>query len=191
MQFSSRHAWRRDVPLRRKNKPAHSMPSPPYNPNRRRRPNAMRSINLALISGALSITGCGSGGATLSIEQLEQGFINEQQVEVDLGDYAVPIPVLVTESEGKSHYENILLLRFRLWALVNPSEESVTKRLIRRNRGKVRDRVMTECRNAPLVDVQDPNLTALRSRVRDRLQPLFDGDLLQRVFVTDVLIDPF
>lgn len=144
----------------------------------------------AMACALLMVVGCSDSQVSLGIAEIERGRIREQLVEVSLGEFSVPIPVGEPVSQGVVRQKNLLLLRFSLWALVAPDDTARVERLMKRNAGAIRDRVIVTCRSAPLDDVQDPNMAALRSRLLDQLLPLFEGNLLRRVFVTDTLTDP-
>lgn len=153
-----------------------------------RPPNAAPRRALAAV--ALALAGCGGGEEALDIESLESLPTRPRLVEVNLGQYSIPAPGLFEGPNHQMQYKNFLLVRFRLHALVSPEQEPAARRVLETRRGLLRDRVITVCRSAPLDDLQDPHLTALRSRTLDAVQPIFEGYLLHRVFFTDVMRDP-
>lgn len=168
-------------------------PMPPahrtHNPNRRWPGPIGRVVVVAACLAAP--WGCGSPtGSSLDIAAIEQGRIRERFEEISLGEFSVPIPMTYASDTQKTNYRTFMLMRFKLWALAPPHHAASVKRLAERNRGVLRDRVMTTCRRAPIGDLQDPYHTALRSRLLDELQPLFEGQMLRRVFMGDVLTDP-
>ncbi len=145
---------------------------------------------LSLAALLLATAGCGEKQAASLIDQIEHSQVNERLVELELGEFAIPISAPYLDEHQLTRYRSVMLLRFELWGLVSPGQESASKKIAKRHAGEIRDRIMTTCRAAALGDLQDPNLTALRSRMLDNLQPLFEGHLLRRVFVTEVLSDP-
>lgn len=144
----------------------------------------------ALAALALAVVGCGRAERATGLESIDQLDTLPRLVEVTLGEFSIPAPGLFEGADGKLHYRNYLHMRFRMHALVSPEDEPATRRLLERRRGMVRDRVITVCRSAPPDDLQDPHLTALRSRTLDAIQPIFDGHMVHRVFFTDVLCEP-
>ena len=49
---------------------------------------------------------------------------------------------------------------------------------------------MTTCRKSTINDLLDPQLTAFRARLMDAVQQLFEGSILRRVVISDVIQDP-
>jgi hypothetical protein len=169
------------------------MPSRRYNPNpttpsRGLSPGAWLAVVLAALT--LAAVGCGEQRATSLIDQIEHSQVNERLVELELGEFAIPISAPYLDEHQSTRNRSVMLLRFELWGLVSPRQAAASKRIAARNAGTIRDRVITTCRAAAVGDLQDPNLTALRSRMLDSIQPLFEGHMLRRVFVTEVLSDP-
>lgn len=156
-----------------------------YNPNQRHWPT------LASACVAVALAGCGGEETiTFTIDEQEVGRISEELVEIEIGDFEVPVPVAYVDEHSKTRYKNAVLFRFHLDALVEPSAAGSAKRLVDRNRSAIRDRVMTTCREASVTELLDPYLNALRSRALDAIQPIFEGHLLRRLVVTDVITDP-
>ncbi|WP_146583680.1 hypothetical protein [Posidoniimonas polymericola] len=138
-----------------------------------------------------ALVGCGGDEkVTFTIDEQEVGRISEELVEVAIGDFEVPVPVAYVDDESNTRYKNAVLFRFHLDALVDPHEASSARRLVERNSSTLNDRVMTTCRNSTIGELLDPQLNAFRSRALDAVQPIFEGHLLRRLVITDVITDP-
>lgn len=162
-----------------------------YNPNHPdRRPRRWGAV-LSCVAPLAVLAGCGGDAPVqFTINEQEMGRIAEELVEIPLGQYEVPVPAPYADDSAQTRYKTALLFRFRLDALVEPHESGSTARLIGRNKNSLRDRVMTTCRNSSVNELLDPQLTAFRARVLDEIQPLFEGHLVRRLVITEVLTDP-
>jgi len=149
----------------------------------------IRSIAL-FASCALLLAGCGGDGGMAKYEEFENVHFREELVEVPLGHYAVPVPVLRTDEAGEVVRENSIQMKFTLHGLVAPYHVAEAERIRNRHEGELRDRVIRVCRNSSLEDLVEPQLSTLKSRILDVAQPLFEGVMLKRVVVTDVSSEP-
>ena len=146
-----------------------------------------RCAAAALIASA--VLGCG-GGDEPAFEKFETLQFRELLVEVPLGDYTVPVPVVSNDEAGGATRTNLLEMKFTLHGLVKPDLKPQMLDQAERQEGQLRDSVIRVCRNLPIDDVLDPQLATLRSRVLDSTQSLFEGSALRRVLVTDVTCEP-
>lgn len=144
-------------------------------------------VAVALVSSAL--LGCG-GEEEAGFDSYETLQFREPLVEVPLGDFIVPVPVVANDDDGNATRSNLLQMKFTLHGLVTPKIEPQVLEQAQRQQGQLRDSVIRVCRNLPIDDVLDPQLATLRSRVLDSTQTLFEGSALRRVLVTDVTCEP-
>ena len=145
---------------------------------------------MLLASCVLLAAGCGGEDGLAKYDEFEHVQIREELVEVPLGHYTVPVPLLGTNDTGEVIRQNTIQMKFMLHGLVAPYHVSKAERIRDRHEGEMRDRVIRVCRNASLEDLVEPQLSTLKSRVLDVTQPLFEGVMLKRVVLTDVASEP-
>lgn len=143
---------------------------------------------LAPLLAAALMVGCGGEESRqrVSLAQLEAGPDDSRFVEVHLGEYMIPVPTVRRDLE-RPQQVNFMQMRFSLHGVVAEEDEKAALALAERHRGKLRDRVITACRESSLEDLGDPYLQTFRLRLLDQLQPLFNDGLLDRVLFTDVV----
>lgn len=130
--------------------------------------------------------GCDEEKPPSIFDEVSQLPKQEELVEVDLGVYSVPVPVVIGAATTAAAPANLLQLEFQLFGLVNPNAVGEVDRLLRRNRGRVRDRVITVCRQTPREDLADAQWSTLKAHLLDALQPMLGGPALRRVGVSRV-----
>ena len=108
--------------------------------------------------------------------------------EVPLGKYEVPIPLRRDRAEEHLPQRNRLRFDFELYAVVPPEHVSRVTHNWEGHEGAVRDRVIRVCRNASLAELQEPELSTLKSRLMDALQTHLGNQELRRLLMTDVLV---
>lgn len=146
-------------------------------------------LNGLRVVALLAMVGC--GGDEVSVyRRFEALPFRESLVEMPLGEFAIPVPVVAADEAGGLVRTNLLQTKFELYCQVKPAAESEVRQLAQRNRGELRDRVIRVCRNSSLEDLLDPQLSTFRSRVLDAIQPLFGGVTLRGVLVPEMNTDP-
>lgn len=139
---------------------------------------------------AFSLAGCSSSDDGGVYADLEAVVLRERLVEVALGSFEIPVPIEVIDEAGKRHSANVMQLKFALAAVVAPGDAKQVNRISKRDAGQLRDRVIRVCRNASVDELMDPQLSTLRSRLRDSAQPLFEGDTIRRMVLDDFISEP-
>lgn len=143
-------------------------------------------FSLLAALGLLALaSGCG-GSSSPSYDDFEVFQFREEMTETSLGHFSVPVPLIVSGDEAS----NRIQFQFELFGVVKPEAESRTLRLAERHKGQLRDRVIRVCRNARIEDLLDPQLSTLRSRLLDTIQPLLDGVAVDRVLVVVETTEP-
>lgn len=136
----------------------------------------------------LAAAGCG-GVEELATPDYELLSFREQLAEIPLGAYSVPVPIAF-EAEGGLGRDNRLQFRFELFALVSPRDRAKAIACLARQKGQLRDTVISVCRNSTVDDLLDPQLSNLRSRLLDAIQPLLENVTPKRILVTRRMTEP-
>jgi flagellar basal body-associated protein FliL len=111
-------------------------------------------------------------------------------MELSLGKYTVPIPMLVNPAGKRPAQYNRFQFDFQLFALVSEQEKSQVEEAWKRHEGKIRDRVIQICRNASIEELQEPELAMLKAKLMDALSPQLGNDDVQRLLITEVVSQP-
>src|SRR6478736_6756359 len=131
-----------------------------------RRPASCRRApwSAAVCAGALFAAGCSSPPA-FQFDKLDISVTRDSLSEFSLGKYKIPIPIANDRTDDHGKWSNRLEFDFELFALVAPAEASRLADSWERHEGKIRDRVIQVCRNASLDELQEPELSTLKSRL--------------------------
>jgi hypothetical protein len=108
--------------------------------------------------------------------------------EVPLGQYAIPLPLRRDRVDVQSPLRNCLRFDFELHAVVAPEHVSRVTHNWEIYEGTVRDRVIRVCRNASLAELQEPELSTLKSRLMDALQAHLGAQEIRRLLMTEVVL---
>lgn len=148
---------------------------------------ARRAILWVIVMAAVLSTGCGSESPNVSFEHLHISPAKEELSEFSLGNYSVPIPVVVDRTSDVAQRENRLELDFELYALVTPQHAAELEENWKRHEGKVRDQVISACRDASLEELAEPELATLKARLTDAVQAQLGDHEVRRLLITDVV----
>jgi hypothetical protein len=144
----------------------------------------MRACGIALVALlGIAIGGCKPRTA-YEFDALDFTPAQDELSEFSLGHYDIPIPV--TKSDGEGESRNRMEITFDLYALVAPSYESQLHESWERHEGKIRDCVIRVCRNASLEDLQEPELSTLKSHLSDSLQEQVGQNGIHRLLMSEV-----
>jgi hypothetical protein len=143
-------------------------------------------IFLALILFGLLSAGCTKPPAW----EFDELDISRAQLlnELSLGKYEIPIPLNRERTENKGPRRNRLRFDFELHAVVAPEHVSRVTHNWERHEGMIRDRVLRVCRNASLAELQEPELSTLKSRLMDALVTHLGEQQVRRLAVTDPVV---
>lgn len=141
----------------------------------------------SLVVGLLCVApGCG-GYEDFEFDKLDLTPTQHELVEVSLGKYVIPIPMIQTATFDESVKRNRVEFAFALYALTTPECENRLKSQWRRHEGKVRDRVILICRNATAEDLQEQELATLKSHLTDAIHSEFGTQCIRRILISDVV----
>lgn len=138
---------------------------------------------LAALCG-LCATGCGDP-LPFDYQALGLAPTQESLVELSLGKFSVPIPVMIDASAPTARRSNRIQLDFELHVLVPPHQESRVSDTWEGHQGAIRDEVMLTCRSASIDDLQEPELGTLKSHLVDVLQDHLGKKEIRQVVITD------
>jgi flagellar basal body-associated protein FliL len=153
----------------------------------RRMPSIVKLAIVALVVGLLCVApGCG-GYEDFEFDKLDWTPTQDEMVEVSLGEYVIPIPMIQTATFDEGVKRNRVEFAFSLYALTTPECEKRLKSQWKRHEGKVRDRVILICRNATAEDLQEQELATLKSHLTDAVHAEFGTQCIRRLLITDVV----
>jgi hypothetical protein len=130
--------------------------------------------------------GCGSH-ATFEFDALDLAPPQEELSEFLLGQYSIPIPVVVDRGPNERTRQNRYQLDFELYALVRPENKSNIADDWARHEGIIRDRVIRVCRNATVEELQEPELSTLKARLMDALAAQVGEKDVRQLLITEVV----
>lgn len=135
-----------------------------------------------------ALAGC-SSPSEFNYDALDLVPPHEELLELDLGKYSIPIPVIEDRTHSAVH-QTRLQLDFELYALVRPNKKSAVLDSYSRHEGKIRDHVIRVCRNASVEDLQEPELSTLKARLMDALATEMGRDDVRQLLITEVVSQP-
>ncbi len=140
---------------------------------------------------ALLLPGCGSSEkGTNAFDEISRLPSREELVEIEIGRFVVPIPLVLDDSAEKIEIDNLIQLDFKLVAVVLPKHEASVRHLMKRHAGKIRDEVMRVCRNTSRDDILESEWSTLKAHLLDAIQPLLGGTVVRRMAIPHKVIDP-
>ncbi|QDT70534.1 hypothetical protein MalM25_34820 [Planctomycetes bacterium MalM25] len=145
------------------------------------------ALPLALV--VLALCGCGEKKQETVFDEISRMPTREELVEIEVGEFVVPVPIVLESATERFEPDNLIQLDFTLFAVIEPDRVAMVKRVRDRNDGRIRDRVIRVCRNTPRDDLLEPELTTLKAHLLDELQPLIGGPAVRRMGVHSVTLD--
>lgn len=144
-----------------------------------------------LASVLILLPGCGGGEkGPNAFDEISRLPSREKLVEIDLGKFVVPIPLVLDNSIEEIKTDNLIQLTFTLVAVVVPKHVASVEKLRDRHAGKIRDEVMRVCRNTSRDDVLESEWTTLKSHLLDATQPLLGGTVVRRIIIPHKIVEP-
>ncbi len=134
----------------------------------------------------VGVTSLGWGSTSFAHEQPTEPSAAESHVKpesdaevrgVSLGDYRIRSYYPVDAQKST--------VRFTLYAAVKDEHLAETQRLVEEHREKLRDRVITATRLAPLAVFQEPDLAAFRRRILVRLRRALPELEIDDLYISD------
>lgn len=116
--------------------------------------------------------------------------VREELVEVTIGSFLIPVPVVLDDSEEGLQAENLIQLDFDLVAVVEPEHEGRVERFLKRHEGRVRNEVIKVCRNTARDDVLESEWSTLKAHLLDATQPLLGGLGVRRLATPRIIKEP-
>jgi hypothetical protein len=150
------------------------------------RRESLRACGIAVVAAiGVAIGGCKSHSA-YEFDALDFTPAQDELSEFSLGHYSIPIPISKPDGSSEGENRNRMELTFDLYALVAPSYESQMQDSWERHEGNVRDCVIRICRNASLEELQEPELSTLKSHLTDAVQDQLGPKSLHRLLISEV-----
>jgi len=148
---------------------------------------------LLLVAAVVAFPGCG-GEAEAKLEDylLELEFETPLELtrEIELGSYIISVAARHQEVARREAKPQWMQLRFRLFAVVDPGDESAVNSEIARHRGLLDDTIMLICRNASIDELVDNRWAILKSQIIDRIRPILGQNRLRQLLVLDNYCEP-
>ena len=146
-----------------------------------------RQMRKALAAGILvtALGGCGARTA-FEFDALDLTPAQDEMSEFALGHYAIPIPIAKSDGLSEGESRNRLVLTFDLFALVSPGDVPVLTDSWQRHEGNVRDCIIRVCRNASTEELQEPELSTLKSHLTDAVQDQIGSKSIHRLLISEV-----
>jgi hypothetical protein len=132
-----------------------------------------------------AVGGCTSQSA-YEFDALDSTPAQDDLNELSLGHYSIPIPIAKSDASSDGENRNRMEFAFDLYALVTPSYESQIQDSWERHEGNIRDCVIRVCRNASLEELQEPELSALKSHLIDVVQEQLGPNSIHRLLISEV-----
>lgn len=110
--------------------------------------------------------------------------------DIDLGEFAAPMPGIGQNVLGVHSLHNLMQIRFTM--RIEPVKGAITQAIDRaeRMRGALRHRVIGVCRITRAEDLAEPDLMTFKSKLLDALEPIFGRDQIARITVSDLRTAP-
>lgn len=151
---------------------------------------ATRLAPLAVSFLALLLVGCGGEEEKASVfDEISRMPTREEMVEIDLGNFVVPVPMILESATERFEPANLMEIEMRLVAIADPDEADQVERLKKRNEGRIRDRVIRVCRTTTRDDLTESQKVTLKAHLLDAIQPLLGGQSLRQVVVLPARVD--
>lgn len=155
------------------------------------RKSEYRSVRWVLALAATSCLGCGGEEAkvvTLAtyLEELEFDAPLEEVSHIHLGDYRIPIAVLVERETDHDPAPVWMKLQFSLYAETAPEHSAAVEAALERRQGAIRNAVLEICRSASVDEVLDPRLASVKSRMSEATKSLLGDDRIRALIMGQI-----
>ena len=170
------------------------MNTPPdgSNPTDRHRRDAPRrgAVGRGMFVSALVLAvGCGAKPNDTVFDEITRLPDREQLVEVQLGSFTVPVPIVLESATERFEADNLMQIEFDLFAVVDPDHVKKLEQVSRRNEGRIRDRVIRVCRNSTRDALIEAEWATLKAHLLDAINPLLGGVGVNRLGATKIVKD--
>lgn len=152
-------------------------------------PPARRRSLAALSAVSVLLAGCFGEPPKRAYEDLALLPKREVLVEISLGAFAIPVPIVIESASDRFEPDNLLQIEFGMFIVVDPTDAKQVKRLKKLNKGRIRDKVIRVCRNTPRDDLLDSQLSTLKAHLLDAVKPYLGGEAVRRVGLNRVALD--
>ncbi len=143
-----------------------------------------------LVIALLLLPGCGEKEGTNAFDEISRLPSQEKLVEIELGRFVVPVPLVLDSSTEQFELDNLLQLSFKLVVVVVPKHAANVESLMNRHAGQIRDKVIRVCRNTSRDDVLEAEWSTLKSHLLDAIQPLLGGTVVRRIIIPHKVVEP-
>lgn len=137
----------------------------------------------------LLVVGCGGEEKASVFDEISRMPTREEMVEIDLGNFIVPVPMILETATERFEPANLMEIEMRLVAIADPSEAAQVERLQERNTGRIRDAVIQVCRTTTRDDLTESQKVTLKAHLLDAVQPLLGGEAVRQVVVLPARVD--
>jgi hypothetical protein len=139
---------------------------------------------IIVVFGATCV-GC-SSPSPYEFDAMDLTPTQDELVEFSLGKYSIPIPIVRSYEEKEKPRHNRIEFAFDLYALIPGEYETELADSWARHEGKIRDRVIRVCRAASIEELQEPELTTLKSHLTDAVQSQLGRAGIRRLLIAEV-----
>lgn len=148
-----------------------------------------RGTPLALAALASLAAGCAEPEKASVFDEISRMPTKEEMAEIDLGSFIVPVPIVLETAQAAYETGNLMEIEMRLVAVAYPDEVGQVERLMERNAGRIRDRVIRVCRSTTRDDLTESQKSTLKAHLLDAVQPLLGGDAIRQLVVLPTRVD--
>ncbi|MEN0109839.1 MAG: hypothetical protein AAF805_03865 [Planctomycetota bacterium] len=141
------------------------------------------------VLGACVLAGCSEAPKAFEMDEVTRLPDREELIEVDLGSFIVPVPVVLEQAIDRFEPDNLMQIEFDLFAVVEPSHVKKLERILERNGGRLRDRVIRVCRNTSRDDLIEAEWATLKAHLLDATQSLLGGPEVRRLGMSRIVKD--
>ncbi|TWT46549.1 hypothetical protein [Botrimarina hoheduenensis] len=151
----------------------------------------LQPLHAALAPALLALGACGCAEEPKSLlDEIKLMPSREELVEVPLGSFLIPVPVLLEDGAERFSSENLIELDFDLVAIVDPVHRARVERYKNRYEGRLRNEVIKVCRNTARDDVLESEWSTLKAHLLDATQPLLGGLGVRRLATPRIVKEP-
>lgn len=148
-----------------------------------------RSALAVLGCATVLLAGCFGDPPKRAFEDIAALPSREAFVEIELGEFVVPIPIVLEPTDDHFQPDNLMQVAFGLFIVVEPKDVKLVKRLKKRNNGRIHDSVIRVCRNTARDDLLESQKSTLKAHLLDAVQPYLGGEAVRRIGLNRVTLD--